>query len=127
LIYSLKKLIDELAKCDNYCSVCRRIIDTEALLANKKDEEVPGKNKLRRKILREIVNEMKAKPCADCGEVYPVYCMEFDHLGNVPKEGTIAKMVSECKPLEKIKAEIDKSEAVCLNCHRIRTKNRNQY
>ena len=125
LIYSIKKLTDELEKCDNYCAVCRRIVDTEELLANK--EEATGKSALRRKLLREVVNEMKASPCADCGKVYPAYCMEFDHLGETPKEGTIAKMVSEGKPLEKIKAEIAKSEPICLNCHRVRTKTRNQY
>ncbi len=122
LIYSIKKLNEELDKCDVYCANCRRIVDSEEFLNN--ENQCNGKNRLRRRMLRQMVNELKASPCTDCGDIYPPYCMEFDHLGKAPKEGTVAKMVSEGRPIDAIKKEIDKTECLCLNCHRVRTDKR---
>jgi len=63
----------------------------------------------------------KAKdvPCADCGNKYPPYVMDFDHVRGV-KSFSIAQ-TSYTKPLRDLKREIEKCEVVCANCHRIRT------
>jgi hypothetical protein len=69
------------------------------------------------------VQQAKNVPCADCGESYPFYVMDFDHL-----EDKVANInrIRWTKGLDKIKAEIAKCEVVCANCHRIRTYNRQQ-
>lgn len=71
-----------------------------------------------------LVNEHKAKGCTDCGNVYPPYVMDFDHLEDTDKVSNIAWMSGWS--MEKIKTEIAKCEVVCANCHRIRTHNRRQ-
>lgn len=47
--------------------------------------------------------------------------MHFDHLDGFTKEGNIATMVHNVKPLEVILKEISKCEVVCSNCHAERT------
>lgn len=57
-------------------------------------------------------------PCADCGQQYPYYVMDFDHLRD--KVDSVARMKrGVC--LERIIAEAEKCEIVCSNCHRART------
>lgn len=73
-----------------------------------------------RKLLRQIVDEEKAKPCADCGATFPPICMDFDHAGSA-KDCAVADMVRRTVSVEKLLAEIAKCEVVCSNCHRLRT------
>lgn len=65
--------------------------------------------------------ELKNKPCTDCGQTFPHYVMDFDHLGN--KKHSISEM-RQGFVWEKILEEISKCELVCANCHRIRTHKR---
>jgi len=122
-IYSLGKLEEELEKCDVYCACCRLIVDRESFL----DEKPSGSSGVRRKKLRDLVNKAKGVKCSDCGEVYPFFCMELDHLEDKLKEGTISHMVSSGISEEKILEEVAKTESVCTCCHRIRTSKRNQH
>lgn len=62
-------------------------------------------------------------PCVDCGESDPVV-LEFDHqhsksfnLGDAPRTG---HSVAKCK------AEAEKCEVRCANCHRRKTHQRRQ-
>lgn len=57
--------------------------------------------------------------CKDCGEKYPSWVMDFDHLGD--KEFTIAAHRLATSSLEKVKQEVAKCDVVCANCHRDRT------
>ena len=70
--------------------------------------------------LAKYIRELKEKsPCLDCGEYYPYYVMDFDHV-----RGRKHKNVMELIPTlskKKIDEEIAKCEIVCSNCHRIRT------
>lgn len=61
----------------------------------------------------------KALPCTDCGVQYPSYVMEFDHLHS--KIMNVSAMVRRGVAIAKIRAEIEKCEVVCANCHRVRT------
>ena len=66
---------------------------------------------------REFVRNFKAgKPCLDCGQTYPHYIMEFDHIGNDKHRN-----VSDCVTIASAEREIVKCELVCANCHRERT------
>lgn len=73
----------------------------------------------------EFIQEAKNKPCMDCGNSFPPYVMDFDHVEG-EKKGCVSKLAHARMSLEKLQQEIDKCEVVCSNCHRIRTHNRNK-
>jgi hypothetical protein len=74
--------------------------------------------------LRAWMIELKSKPCHDCGNSFPVCCMDFDHRGDDPKEFNIGSMFAHHYGRSLIEQEIAKCDLVCANCHRIRTRNR---
>ena len=77
------------------------------------------KNRKRREQMRAFVRELKeASPCTDCGNLYPYYIMDFDHLEN--KEGLIS-FYTKNGSLALLRQELAKCELVCANCHRRRT------
>lgn len=69
---------------------------------------------------QKIVNEIKKRPCVDCGVVYPPYVMDFDHVRG-EKRGGVAKMVGQTWSVQALMEEIEKCDLVCANCHRVRT------
>lgn len=69
--------------------------------------------------LRALVREAKSCPCADCGRNYPPEVMDFDHVRG-PKLGEVSQLVFTAGE-ETVLAELAKCEAVCANCHRLRT------
>lgn len=92
--------------------------DRERYLSRR--EERIAQVQARREEAKAKVREMKARPCADCGETYPPCVMEFDHLPGTEKLGTISTMVHSMA-WDAVLVEIEKCEVVCANCHRIRT------
>lgn len=77
-----------------------------------------------RKKLRALVDAFKAKPCADCGESYPPYVMDLDHVRGT-KVAHIARLVTRGSEA-RLRAELEKCEVVCANCHRSRTHDRRE-
>jgi hypothetical protein len=67
------------------------------------------------------VATLKAKPCMDCGGMFPPECMDFDHRDPASKTLTGVQFYVNS---EKVAAEIAKCDLVCANCHRTRTKRR---
>lgn len=61
----------------------------------------------------------KDRPCMDCGQEFPHYVMDFDHVRGV-KMFEIGRARGRFSK-ERLLAEVDKCELVCSNCHRIRT------
>lgn len=77
------------------------------------------RNRERRKKLRQYVSDLKGSTsCVDCKIQYPYYVMDFDHLED--KVGAISQLI-KANNMSALKAEIEKCEVVCANCHRIRT------
>jgi hypothetical protein len=72
----------------------------------------------------EMVRAMKAKPCADCGQQYPFFAMEFDHRDGEKKEFNIATAARTLIGLNRLLREIEKCDLVCCLCHRYRTARR---
>lgn len=70
-----------------------------------------------------LIREAKSAPCADCGQTYPYYVMDFDHRDN--KEFTLGNYRSMGR--KQILSEIAKCDVVCANCHRERTAARAGY
>lgn len=67
-----------------------------------------------------LLDNLKAKPCADCGNSYPTCVMDFDHLPGSVKRFSPSKAVMTVA-LSRILSELEQCEVVCANCHRIRT------
>jgi hypothetical protein len=60
--------------------------------------------------------------CQDCGERFPSWCMEFDHVpGRGPKLFNIALNTIEKYSIEELKTERAKCDLVCACCHNTRT------
>lgn len=73
----------------------------------------------RRRSRHQTIDEIKSRPCADCGGVFPPYVMDFDHVRG-EKLFNIALKV-DGSGLPRLLAEIAKCDVVCSNCHRVRT------
>ena len=78
-------------------------------------------NAKRVQIFRQAIRMAKDVPCADCGERYGPWMMDFDHVRGT-KRFDVGRANS--KSMAAILAEIAKCEVVCANCHRQRTYNR---
>lgn len=81
--------------------------------------QLPLKSRL--EIRKARYHEIKSKPCTDCGESYPPFVMNLDHVRG-EKIGNISKLFK--KSDEIFLAEIAKTELVCANCHRYRSQER---
>ena len=86
---------------------------TESQIRNK---HIQGKK------CRDFINKIKSEAaCADCGNFYPSYVMDFDHVRGEKKFNVAASMHAGYR---KLVAEIEKCDIVCSNCHRERTHQR---
>ena len=91
----------------------------EANKEKMKARAVAHKAKMREVIFAYLV-EVKSNPCTDCGETYPHYVMQFDHIGT-DKLFNVADCYSKGFSLAKVQEEVAKCELVCANCHAVRT------
>jgi len=62
--------------------------------------------------------------CTDCGESFPFYCLDFDHVRG-RKEFELRRAGDDIINIDKLKEEIAKCDVVCKNCHATRTFKRN--
>lgn len=70
---------------------------------------------------RQLIDDLKSRPCADCGNTFPAMVMEFDHArGRKRFEIGGGKYNS----LGVVLTEVRKCDVVCSNCHTIRTHER---
>ena len=69
------------------------------------------------------MNELKKRPCSDCGETFLPEVMDFDHIG--PKTMGIAEAIRSAS-YAALMEELEKVELVCAVCHAIRTHSRAQ-
>ncbi len=65
-----------------------------------------------------LIAYLRTHPCVDCGES-DVALLEFDHQRDKLK--TVSNLSWASVPVERLKAEIDKCEVRCANCHMRRT------
>lgn len=75
----------------------------------------------RKKRMREAYYELKKSyKCGECGN--PDFrVLDFDHLDRKTKSFDLGMAIGRGYSLEKIKAEMDKCQVLCSNCHRIKT------
>lgn len=74
---------------------------------------------------RQIVREWKlaAGACVSCGLVIDertVVCIDCDHIDPITKTGQVSQMIGRATH-SAIRAELAKCQAICRNCHALRT------
>lgn len=74
----------------------------------------------RRKMQERITAHKEGTPCADCGQSYPPYVMDYHHRDPATKEFKVSLARANTWAWSRVKAEIDKCDLLCANCHRIR-------
>lgn len=103
----------------SWCKPCHREWSKRHYLENKQYYAKKARvfDKERRKRVREIIIDyLLSHPCIDCGEK-DILVLEFDHRGD--KKFAISDFRHQ--NIELIKAEINKCEVRCANCHRRKT------
>jgi len=80
--------------------------------------QVAGRRRRRTERHKRLIEELKGQPCSDCGQVFPPFVMDFDHVAG--KTGEVGRLVST-HGTDRLLAEIERCEVVCANCHSMRT------
>jgi len=68
---------------------------------------------------RKLMNELKDRPCMDCGGEFPSYVMSFDHRDPDQKKFQLSQVGT--RSVAVLLEEAAKCDVVCANCHMIRT------
>ncbi|KKL22649.1 hypothetical protein LCGC14_2433320, partial [marine sediment metagenome] len=110
---SKTRALKEMEKCVVLCSCCHRLAEAE-----KRGDFHASKNtqKVRN---RQIILQAKSVPCVDCGTMFPLPAMDFDHVRG-EKLGCVSRLTARFGKTRLLE-EMAKCDVVCANCHRIRT------
>ncbi len=130
--YGVRGVARLLASCDLVCACCHRLRTDDRgdhLLKQppsprtSKDAARRERNRRKRLEASALIQELKGRPCLDCGRLYPPVCMDFDHVRG-EKLMNVSVMPTRMKVLARIREEVAKCDLVCANCHRVRTESR---
>lgn len=72
----------------------------------------------------ELLRELRARPCADCGYSFAPHQMDFDHRDGTTKAFRLTSGGAMLRPSAALIEEATKCGVVCANCHRVRTQRR---
>src|SRR3954451_5796997 len=73
---------------------------------------------------REMLREWRDVPCADCGQRFEPHQMDFDHRDPAAKSFNLLAGRAALKSTAQLRAEAEKCDVVCANCHALRTASR---
>ena len=107
---------------NSYCRKCHAAYRHAHYLANKSDyirQAITQAHGRRMQNRREVMTYLASHPCVDCG-VTNVIVLEFDHRDPQDKLNSVANMISS-KRWARVRAEIEKCDVRCVNCHRRKT------
>ena len=82
-------------------------------------------NRIRTRQAQQLRQIKEESGCVDCGEKYPHFMLEFDHLPGTEKVGGPGEL-ARTRSWKLALKEIAKCEVVCANCHKIRSYVRGQ-
>lgn len=121
---SRERLDAELAKCDIVCAICHRARSYRRAIENRRLRILSGnppttESRLRR-LQTELIQKLRDVPCADCGQRFPFYSMDFDHRIPSEKSTEVPRLLGRVTT-DRLLQEISKCDVVCANCHRLRT------
>lgn len=107
----------------SYCRECRNAYDRAYYNERGRAARLARTRAHRGRARAWMASLKEGVPCHDCGEVFPVWVMHWDHLPEFEKLDEISVMVGS-RTREAILDEIKKCELVCANCHVMRTVDR---
>jgi hypothetical protein len=103
----------------SYCKDCKSIMHGNWYEKNKdyQKENARSHRANYRQTAKEYVwDYMSTHPCVSCGESDP-HVLEFHHVRG-EKVVEVSRLIGRGPSLEKLKAEIEKCDVLCANCHR---------
>lgn len=108
-----ERILQEIEKCDLVCVLCHNKRTRERTV-----EKFGPERRANKIILKnvDIINNFKDKPCVICGEKYPAYNMQCNHIDPSLKIMDICQMKSY--KTETLLQELAKCEVICALCHR---------
>lgn len=107
----------------SYCRDCRRDYDRRYYAARGRGPRLARRRASSDSARAWMADMKKGVPCADCGGVFPVFVMHWDHLPAFEKVDDVSVMVTS-RTREAVLEELKKCELVCANCHVLRTVHR---
>jgi len=111
-----------LGTLQGHCRTCHAAFRRAHYLANKADyvrRAVVQVRERRDENRRRMFQYLVGHPCIGCGESDPVV-LEFDHRDAADKLEAVALLATK-RRWAVVRAEIDKCDVRCVNCHRRRT------
>jgi hypothetical protein len=103
-----------------WCRNCKKEYDAAWYKRNRSKRR--AKVKADRQSYGEWLDSLKeGKRCLDCGQAYPSYVLEWDHLPDAVKTLVVSDTRRAAFSKKRILEELEGCELVCANCHRERT------
>ena len=93
-------------------------------IERRRERHKANKENARQRAREFIAFYLAEHPCVDCSESDSIV-LTFDHVRG-QKRDNISDMVRNGLSIEAIRAEIEKTEVTCFNCHAIRTQKRSE-
>ena len=111
-------------KLQTWCRECFADANARNYQANRERERARIYQyiaKRRAEVGQKIIAYLREHPCVDCGE-RDIVVLEFDHIGD--KVADVSAYAGSGRTWARVKAEIEKCEVRCANCHRRKTRER---
>ncbi len=117
-------LVAEAAKCEVVCANCHRIRTQQRHAARSAAPLAASRTAVRKRESwrrqGRMLDELRDRPCADCGGRFPPCAMDFDHRDPGSKRSGVTRLIGRAGT-ERLLDEVAKCDIVCANCHRLRT------
>ncbi|MEV7527626.1 hypothetical protein [Agrococcus sp. SCSIO52902] len=101
----------------SYCRACQKAHYRDNAVRHKAN--VRRTSRARRRQALDVIMARFSEGCVDCG-IADIRLLEFDHVRGT-KIASVGTMVRRGRALELIRAEIEKCDVRCRNCHAIVT------
>lgn len=125
MLMSRERLRVEAAKCDIVCANChcertqRQHVARLKRLPQGTSPRIEEKRRYWRSHAAAL-DELRRRPCLDCGGRFPPCAIQFDHRNPTGKAFEVTRAIGRAG-ISRILAEAAKCDIVCANCHRMRT------
>ena len=105
-----------------HCRECHKVYTNRHYTENRDyyTEKARKSASKRVPLLRALVRAAKNRPCVDCGQTFPPFAMDLDHISG-EKVICVSHMVKLGYGVPTLRREIAKCEVRCAVCHRIRS------